>query len=366
LDVLVYNPKVSRSAAAPSALVNCADVADQRAATYLFCKPKYRKIIDVNKKHLFLVLKILIALVVFGLVGWELYKSWGKIQEIPWKPNYLVLTLAGICYAAAFIPAAIYWRYALQTLGQKPDLYETFRAYYIGHLGKYVPGKVMVLIIRSGLLNRERTKITAAGASVFLETMTMMAVGGFVAAAIGVVWFGLHGHRFEHGTLFTFLTLGFLCCTVLPILPPVFNFAAKKCRIEIEGLRFRTLAFGWMLNIPVWFMLGISLWLTMTGLGFAMQNPHHWIFTDLSFCTLAISGSIVVGFASMLPGGFGSRELALIYMLTLFFTTHPVGEIDAEAMAIAITAVQRLISILSELAVSAVLCVNFRLRGQAI
>ena len=307
----------------------------------------------VLKKRLILALKILVALVVFGWVGWKLYESWDKIHEIHLEPNYLLLTLAGICYTVAYIPSAIYWRYAMQTLGQKPDVYETFRAYYIGHLGKYVPGKAMVLVIRSGLLNHERTKITAAAASVFLETMTMMAVGGFVAAAIGVLWFRQHEHVVAHGTMLTFLTLGFLCCTILPILPPVFHFAAKKCRIELEKLRFRTLAAGWMLNIPVWMMLGGSLWLTMLGLGFGMQNPS--IVTELSFCTLAISGSIVVGFASMLPGGFGSRELALIYMLTLFFTTHPIGELEPTVIAIAVATVQRLVSILAELVVSVVL-----------
>ena len=307
--------------------------------------------IRVIKKRLILALKILIVFVVFGMVGRELYKSWGKIPEI--RPNYLLLTLSGICYAVAYIPAAIYWRYAMRTLGQQPGIYETFRAYYVGHLGKYVPGKAFVLVIRSGLLNHERTKITTAAASVFLETMTMMAVGGFVAAAIGVLWFRQHEHVVAHGTLLTFLTLGFLCCTVLPIVPPVFHYAAKKCRIELEGLRFRTLAAGWMLNIPVWIMLGGSLWLTMIGLGFGMKNPS--IVTELSFCTLAISGSIVVGFASMLPGGFGSRELALIYMLSLFFATHPVDGTAPEAIAIAIASVQRLISILAELIVSALL-----------
>jgi uncharacterized membrane protein YbhN (UPF0104 family) len=310
----------------------------------------------VSKKQLFAIIKILIALVVFGLVGRELYKSWNAIQQIQWNPNYFLLTLAGICYAVAYIPSAIYWRYTMQTLGQNPGVYETFRAYYIGHLGKYVPGKAMVLIIRSGLLNHEKTKITVAAASVFLETMTMMAVGGFVAGAIGVIWFRQHEHIVEHGTLLMFLTLGFLCCTVLPIVPPVFHFAAKKCRIELEGLRFRTLAIGWMLNIPVWIMLGVSLWLTMTGLGFGMKTPS--IMTELSFCTLAISGSMVIGFASMLPGGFGSRELALIFMLTLFFTTHRLEGVEPEAAAIAIATIQRVISILSELAVSAVLALK--------
>ena len=304
----------------------------------------------MNKKHLFLALKILIALVVFGGVGWKLYQSWDQIRQFHWEPNYFLLTLSGICYALAYIPAAIYWRYAMQTLGQQPGMYESFRAYYIGHLGKYVPGKAMVLIIRSGLLNHDKTKISAAAASVFVETMTMMAVGAFVAAMIVVFW----TRQIEHGHWLTFLTLGIMCGTVLPILPPVFHFVAKKCRIELEGLKFRTLAVGWILNIPVWIMLGISLWLTM--LGFGMKSESVMI--ELPYCTLAVSMAVVLGFAAMIPGGFGVREWAMAAILVPFFTNHPIEGIDSTAMAIVVVAVQRIISILAELAVSATLALK--------
>lgn len=310
----------------------------------------------MNKKYLVAAIKIFVFLVVCGLVFRELYESWNNVKEVQWTPNYLLLVCAGICYAVAFAPAAVFWQYTMKTLGQKPGVYETFRAYYIGHLGKYVPGKAMVLVIRAGLLNHQRTKFSVAGASVFVETMTMMAVGGFVAAAILALWFRHHEDVIAHGTWLTFVTLGFLCFTVLPILPPVFRFAAtklKKFNIELEGLSFKTLAVGWTLNVPVWIMLGISLWLTMLGLGFGMKTGS--ITTELSFCALSISGSIVVGFASMLPGGFGSRELALMYLLTLFFTTHQIEGADPKVVALIVATVHRIISILSELTLSAIL-----------
>jgi len=301
----------------------------------------------VIKKHLFATLKILIFLVVCGWVGWRLYESWDKIQEIPWTPNYSLLVLAGICYAVAFIPAAVFWRYAMLTLGQKPGVYEAFRAYYIGHLGKYVPGKVMVLVIRTGLVQSERTKITAAGASVFVETMTMMAVGAFVAALIAAIEF----RQTEHGNLPWLLALGIMVGTMLPILPPVFHFVAQKCKIQLEGLSFRTLAIGWILNIPVWIMLGVSLWLTMQGLGIKSES----VITELPFFILAISLSIVAGFVSMLPAGLGSREAVMILVLATFFATHPTGAIEPLGTAIIVATVHRIISILSELTVSAIL-----------
>ena len=299
------------------------------------------------KQRLFTTIKILIFLVVCGWVGWELYKSWNKIQQVQWSPNYFLLTLSGICYVAAYIPAAIYWRYAMQMLGQQPGLYETFRAYYIGHLGKYVLGKAMVFIIRTGLLNHQRTKITAAGASVFLETMTMMMVGAFVAALIMLLWF----RQIEQGKWLMLLAFGTTAGTMLPILPPVFHFIAKQCRIELEGLTFKTLAIGWMLYIPLWMMLGVSLWLTILGFGIKSES----VLIELPFCTMAISLSVVAGFMSMIPGGFGVREFALVHMLVLFFTTHPIGAADPTIFAIAVAAVQRMISVFAELVIAAML-----------
>ena len=312
-----------------------------------------------------------------------LYNSWGTIQEHHWNPDYLLLTLAGICYAAAYIPAAIYWRYVMRTLGQQPGIFETFRAYYIGHLGKYVPGKAMVLIVRTGLLNHQRTKITAAGASVFVETMTMMAVGAFVAAVMSLFvlqkaeygdwetltqkaepgsWLMLKAgpenwlmltQKIEHGNWLMLLALGTMIGTVLPVLPVVFRFVAKRLKkfnIELEGLRHRTLAAGGLLNLPVWMMLGVSLWLTMLGLGMTSES----VLNELPYCILAISCAVVFGFITMLPGGLGTRDIALLMILTPFFTAHPIEGIEAADMALVIVVVQRIISILSELAVSAV------------
>ena len=313
----------------------------------LATKPQFVYNSYVTKKHLFTAIKILIFLVVCGCVGWKLYTSWDGIRAVQWTPNYLLLTLAGICYAVAFIPAAVFWRYAMQTLGQKPGLYEAFRAYYIGHLGKYVPGKAMVLVIRTGLVQSERTKITAAGASVFVETMTMMAVGAFVAALIAVIGF----RQTEHGNLPWLLALGVMVGTVLPILPSVFHFAAKKLKkfnVALEGLSFKTLAIGWLLNVPVWMMLGVSLWLTMLGLGVKSES----FLTELPFCILAISLSIVAGFASMLPAGLGSREAVLLFVL---IATPPIGVLESTGIAVVVVTVHRVISILSELTVSAVL-----------
>jgi uncharacterized membrane protein YbhN (UPF0104 family) len=71
--------------------------------------------------------------------------------------------------------------------------------------------------------------------------------------------------------------------------------------------------------------------------------------------------AVVLGFASMIPAGLGVRDVALVVILAPFFTTYPIPmgeEIDPKVMAIAIVAVQRFISILTELAISVLLVWN--------
>jgi uncharacterized membrane protein YbhN (UPF0104 family) len=79
------------------------------------------------------------------------------------------------------------------------------------------------------------------------------------------------------------------------------------------------------------------------------------------FCTLVVSMGMVSGFATPIPGGFGARELVMGVLLVPFFKARPhmIGDIDPMAMAVAITTVQRLISILTELTISALLAWNF-------
>ena len=82
-------------------------------------------------------------------------------------------------YLVGLLPEGLFWQRALRAMGQEAPLGRTLRAYYIGHLGKYVPGKAMVVVLRTGLICGPGVDAGIAAASVFLETLTMMAVGAF-------------------------------------------------------------------------------------------------------------------------------------------------------------------------------------------
>ena len=318
------------------------------------------------KKQLIATVKALIVLAVFGWIGRELYKSWDTVRAHPWSPDYAWLVLSGVLYAVAYIPAALFWRRSMLSLGQHPKLYETFRAYYIGHLGKYVPGKAMVVVLRSGLLDHSRTRASIAAAAVFLETLTMMATGAFLSALIIIVWY----RDMQYGGWLVLLAVGMMLVSGLPVFPPIFRAAAIRLGVgrrdpeidrKLQGLSFRTLAIGWALTTIGWFFLGLSLWATIRGVGIE-TGP---LTEDLPRFVLAAALSVVLGFVLMIPAGIGVRDAAMAQVLIAYFAgiamagdtnlDYPEAEKLAAGQAIIVAAVQRGISIFAELTVSAML-----------
>ncbi len=324
------------------------------------------------KKRLIFVAKIVIVLLVTLWVIWELRKSWrvlgtvNALKEISLHFHAGFLTLSALFYILAYVPAALFWRYTMQSMGQSPKIYESLRAYFIGHLGKYVPGKGMVVVLRSGLLNHQRTRPSIAAAAVFLETLTMMAVGAFLSAAIIVLFF----RDTPQGLLLSLLSLGVMVVAGLPVYPPLFRLLAKRLGVgrkdpqideKLAGLNGKTLAIGWVIMLGVWILLGVSLWASILGIGFDTGPliPH------LPRFTLAAALSLVLGFVSMIPGGLVVREFALAQVLTLYFVEilarqNPALSIEAvQALAVTIgiivAGIQRLISLLAELGMAAVL-----------
>lgn len=317
------------------------------------------------KKRLIFAAKILIILAVAVWIVWELYKAWGKIYLLDWQPDFFWLALSGVLYVVAYLPAAFFWRLTMQSLGQQPGLYESLRAYYIGHLGKYVPGKAMVVVLRSGLLRHDRTRMSIAAAAVFLETLTMMASGAFLSALIVVLWF----RDLPGGSKLVLIAVGMMFLAGLPILPPIFRAITKKIGVgrndpeidrKLQGLRFQTLGIGWVLTLISWVVLGLSLWATIKGIGIDIGSWNQ-LFLNWPRFILAASLPVVLGFAMMIPAGIGVREFAMVQVLSPYFAGMLIAAgmpvEDAAKLAaiqgIAVAAVQRGISILGELVISA-------------
>ncbi len=299
------------------------------------------------RRRLIRIAKLVFRLLIFSLVCYGIWhtvqkaivdlqaREFGINQIRPWW-----LVLAGAFYLAGLLPCWLFWQRTLHAMGQRPRWIESLRAYYIGSLGKYVPGKALVVVLRTGLVRSERCDTTVAAVSVFVETLTMMAVGAFVAAAV-------LGSMYAHQVWLLGLAIGLMLCAGVPTAPPIFRrlvrmVGVKKVNPHIDaalaGLDFRLMLYGWLTIGLGWLLLGLSLWATLQAIPTTTTAPV--VFSDLPLVTACVALALVAGFLSLLPGGIGIREFVVMTLLAA-----PFGEGAAAISAILL----RLVWLLAEL-----------------
>jgi len=316
------------------------------------------------KRRLMLLAKVAIVALVAWFIRGALLHGWNSlgehIRDGRWSPAALSwpwLFFAAGLYSVGQLPCGLFWSRILAALGQRVPLGAVIRAFYIGHLGKYVPGKAMVVVMRTSMLVPHGAKPALAAVSVFYETFTMMAVGALVSAIVLVV-------KYPERTDWLGGAILMVGITGLPTFPPIFERIVRRLRAskadeaeashELRRIGLINFLTGWGLMTIAWFLMGLSIWAVARGAGFSSADTaSQWPLTqEWTICTIAAALSVVIGFLSFIPGGFGVRDGVLFSVLGWVYD-------DAAAMVTAILV--RLVWLVAELLVSIIL---YRMRSE--
>src|SRR5262245_52780344 len=145
------------------------------------------------------VLKLLLVAAVILGVGWHLFRilsteelSRGEEARTPaevlWdatrSANLAGLLLSGILYLAGLGFSALYWIRLTRATGEPLQAVPAVRGYYLGHLGKYVPGKGWALLVRTTTAAEAGCRPSVALMTTVYETLTTMAAGALLAAIL--------------------------------------------------------------------------------------------------------------------------------------------------------------------------------------
>lgn len=303
-----------------------------------------------RKRYALVVLKLAVVAAVVWFVGQTASDAWRKLAEerITVRPLYGLAS--GAVFLASMAPMAWFWRRTLVALEQPAPWGPSFRAFYISQLGKYVPGKASVVLIRTErLLNAVRreaveseatpsTRVVAA--SVFYETLTHMAVGALLAAGLTAALTPGDAAS-QRGWIALSVGLAVLCLT--PTLPPVFDWLLRRAgerrtdpaRALKRRLTLALAAQGAMASLVGWSLAGMSVGLAAFSVG---VTPSTGVAPG-ALWVLAAALPVVAGFVSLLPAGVLVRE-----GLTLGLLAPALGDGPALATTLAV----RLIWVVSE------------------
>ncbi|MEM9365872.1 MAG: hypothetical protein AAGD07_07730 [Planctomycetota bacterium] len=265
------------------------------------------------------------------------------------------LALAALFYAVGILPPGLVLHRATNRLGIPCTRSKAMVAQLVGHLGKYIPGKAMVVVMRVGiLLGRDATTastedrrldlarsdpgasagqsnaqaVARATTAVFFETLLMMSVGGTIAGVL-ICWSNL-------ASWIKWAAAGMAILSLVPTLPPVMqwligrmgqlksgNKKVPRASSSTNGtsgdpsrsnpLTWSILGTSWCWMLLSWVLIGGSFTFLVNAL--PLPADVSLGLTLYSSATAAIALGIVLGFASLIPGGAGVREAVTLAAL---------------------------------------------------
>ena len=240
------------------------------------------------------VLGLVLVVVCVAFVARRLADEWDAAAESIRNANVAWLLLAVVVAGLAMTSIAIGWRRVLAVLGAPVGVAASIAWYYVGEIGKYLPGTVWPLVGRAELARRggvsRGVAYQSVGLSLLLLYLASAVVGGAVAEPLVVV--------------------PFVVLAVIVLHPAVGNAALRVARrvtgapleLMLPSLRSSLLlAAGY---VPTWLLVGTATWAVArsldAGVGWAEVVP-------------AAAASWLIGFVAVpVPGGVGVREAAFV------------------------------------------------------
>ncbi len=244
-----------------------------------------------------------------ALAVWAVAAEWSDVRAAAARLGPLPVLLAALATAVNVLLAGAMWRSALADLGSVLPVRVAARVFYLGQLGKYLPGSVWPMVMQAELgadhgVPRRRT-----------ATASLVALMLSVASAFGVVLLTL---PVQNGVLPA--RFGWAVVLVVPLavlLHPRVLGAVVDRALAVAGrepLEHRTStagtlrATGWAAGS--WVGAGLQVWVLAVALGMRVSPGT---------AALAIGGYCLawaVGFVFVIaPAGAGVRELALAAVL---------------------------------------------------
>jgi glycosyltransferase 2 family protein len=244
----------------------------------------------------------------------------------------------------ALVLAGIYatfrsWRAALAALGGTLPHTGAMRVFYLGQLGKYLPGTIWPAVTQMRLGRDYRVPPRASGAAVVVFMLMVIGTG----LLVGVPVIPLLGRDAADEYHWLVLVLPLF---VLALTPPVLNRAiAMALRVTRRPPMPAPLSFGGILRVAGWAIVswlcyGVHVYLLARQLG-VEGGVLLYLQCTGAFAAAFASGPLLL----IVPAGAGVREAALLLLL---------GSTVTAPVATVIAVVSRLLFIVGDLAWSAV------------
>jgi glycosyltransferase 2 family protein len=258
-------------------------------------------------RRLSIVFGTLVSLTGLGYVLHLVGKEYAAIEPMLGEADPLLLVGALALTMAAMASIGTVWQRIVMDMHCPLPLATALRAYFLGQLGKYVPGGAFAIIGRSEWAHRAGASRTVA------YTSTVISVTSAYFAASLVTSLALVLGARPHGSVY-------LLVPVLGLAPVGLLLAHQHVRAVLHVHRVplltrclsalpagsRILKFS-LAQVPAWLLLAAATWIIANALGVDLPIANTLLATAVSW---------TLGFLFLpAPGGIGVREATFVLLL---------------------------------------------------
>jgi uncharacterized membrane protein YbhN (UPF0104 family) len=196
------------------------------------------------------------------------------------------------------------WHQMLAGIGEPLPVRTSLRIFFIGQIGKYLPGAVWPAVTQAALAREHDVAPRATVSAVTLFLWVHLVTGTVVAVSI----LGVTGRL----PALTLLALPVLAALLTPVflgwsLQRLLRLARRSPLRQLPDGRHLASACGWAL--AMWMCYGLHLYLLTTAVG----EPVNVVTTAAVFAAGWVVGFVLV----IAPAGVGPRETAIVTLLPL-------------------------------------------------
>ena len=277
------------------------------------------------RRRVWPLIKWALFVAVLYYVGQRGLQLWRDSPQTELHVDVRWLVPAAVMYLIGWLPSVWFWRAMLRRMHRPVGWYEATRAHYVGQVGKYLPGKALVLVLRGSLLKDAGANPVFAGVTAAYETLMFMWSGTAIALALAPltlpqsVWLqmpvAVQSLRQPIWLLPLIVLVGTIAVT--PFSAWLFTLVGRKALprdasapqppaftagLMVQGAFFTSL--GWLCHA---FSLGLTLQ-AVSSRPFDLAQFPVWL---ASVCVSTVGGFVIL----IAPGGLGVREWLLVEML---------------------------------------------------
>jgi len=260
------------------------------------------------------LMKWVVVIAIFTFLVKMVWGNWNQVREASFTFEVFPLLLSTLIFAFSYFIQIWAWYLITLRLGIAISWAETLEGWFTSQLGKYLPGKVWLLLGRFHFYESKGKSKKIISVALYFETVTLLVAAGLIFLSTFFLFRGMGPFYSgkQSGWVILLCFIAFL--SLHPwVLQKILNYSLLKFKRDPISLSVSYPSILWicMICIFVWVIEGIGFYLFVDSVYPVSTNY-------VLFLTGALAISTTLGLIALFaPSGLGVREGALVTLLSL-------------------------------------------------